>query len=365
MSCKMGTSGDKDSDDSILKAMVEAVKVAGSMTDAYQKQFLSRQGATTADGSQMIKDDLSPVTVADFAAQAVVNYVLMGQLRNHQYAMISEESSEDLRQKQNGSSSSKLSKAVLDLVNATLKESLGESDLYHLVDEGKSTALSSNEYFTLDPIDGTKGFIRGQQYAVCLALIRDGQVVLAAMACPNLDLRYYSRGADQTLSQLGCGVVFYASLKGGSFVVSLNSKYNSYSSSISICVSSIKECSKLSVCESVESGHSDHDQSQRIMDKLGCDRNQSVRLDSQCKYALVACGLGDVYFRLPVKQNYQEKIWDHASGELIVREAGGQVTDLDGKPLIFPKGSPYLSQNLGILASNGQLHQDILKAYQS
>ncbi|KAI3644110.1 hypothetical protein MP228_010274 [Amoeboaphelidium protococcarum] len=363
----MGTSGDKDSDASILKAMVEAVKVAGSMTDAYQKQFLSQQATNSADGSQMIKDDLSPVTVADFAAQAVVNYVLMGQLRNHQYAMISEESSENLRQKQNGSTSSKLSKAVLDLVNATLKESLEESDLYHLVDEGKSTALSSNEYFTLDPIDGTKGFIRGQQYAVCLALIRDGQVVLAAMACPNLDLKDYSRGADQTLSQLGRGVVFYASLKGGSFVVPMNSKCNSSSSSssIPIRVSSIKESSKLSVCESVESGHSNHDQSQRIMDKLGCDRNQSVRLDSQCKYALVACGLGDVYFRLPVKQNYQEKIWDHASGELIVREAGGEVTDLDGKPLIFSKGSPHLSQNRGILASNGKLHQDILKAYQS
>lgn len=40
--------------------------------------------------------------------------------------------------------------------------------------------------WTLDPIDGTKGFLRGGQYAVCLALIVDGKVVLGVIGCPNL-----------------------------------------------------------------------------------------------------------------------------------------------------------------------------------
>lgn len=43
-------------------------------------------------------------------------------------------------------------------------------------------------FWTLDPIDGTKGFLRGGQYAVCLALIVDSVVQLGVMGCPNLPL---------------------------------------------------------------------------------------------------------------------------------------------------------------------------------
>lgn len=39
--------------------------------------------------------------------------------------------------------------------------------------------------WTLDPIDGTKGFLRGGQYAICLALIVDGDVKLGVIGCPN------------------------------------------------------------------------------------------------------------------------------------------------------------------------------------
>lgn len=40
--------------------------------------------------------------------------------------------------------------------------------------------------WTLDPIDGTKGFLRGEQYAVCLSLIVDAKPVLGVIGCPNL-----------------------------------------------------------------------------------------------------------------------------------------------------------------------------------
>lgn len=42
--------------------------------------------------------------------------------------------------------------------------------------------------WTLDPIDGTKGFLRGGQYAVCLALVVDSVVQLGVMGCPNLPI---------------------------------------------------------------------------------------------------------------------------------------------------------------------------------
>jgi len=86
-------------------------------------------------------------------------------------------------------------------------------------------------------------------------------------------------------------------------------------------------------------------------------------MDSQAKYAVLAAGQGDLYFRLlsSGKSDYREKIWDQAAGSLIVEEAGGRVTDLDGKPLDFSKGRT-LAANRGLVASNGHLHNAALAA---
>lgn len=54
---------------------------------------------------------------------------------------------------------------------------------------------------------------------------------------------------------------------------------------------------------------------------------------------------------------------DHAAGCLIVEEAGGTVTDFQGKPLDFSVGRT-LSKNRGVLASSKLLHPQVLKAVQ-
>jgi 3'(2'), 5'-bisphosphate nucleotidase len=88
-----------------------------------------------------------------------------------------------------------------------------------------------------------------------------------------------------------------------------------------------------------------------------------VRLDSQAKYAVLAAGKGELYLRLlsPDRPDYREKIWDQAAGSLILEEAGGRITDLDGKPLDFTTGRS-LTNNRGILASNNLLHSAALSA---
>lgn len=80
-------------------------------------------------------------------------------------------------------------------------------------------------------------------------------------------------------------------------------------------------------------------------------------MDSQAKYALLASGEADIMLRLlsPSKPHYREKIWDQAAGSLILEEAGGKISDLDGKPLDFTAGRT-LGNNRGVLASNHQLH---------
>ena len=66
--------------------------------------------------------------------------------------------------------------------------------------------------WALDPIDGTKGFLRGGQYAVCLALIKDGEPVLGVVGCPNLPVDYTSADAER-------GVIFVAVKGQGAFQV--------------------------------------------------------------------------------------------------------------------------------------------------
>ncbi len=92
----------------------------------------------------------------------------------------------------------------------------------------------------------------------------------------------------------------------------------------------------------------------------------SLRLDSQAKYGVVARGDAAIYLRLPSPRTpeYRERIWDHAAGALIVEEAGGRVTDALGTDLDFSRGR-QLSQNRGIVVSNGFLHSVILDEIQN
>ena len=69
------------------------------------------------------------------------------------------------------------------------------------------------DVWALDPIDGTKGFLRGGQYAVCLALLEDGKPVLGVMGTPNLPLDYKNPGEK--------GVLFVTSKGKGAFQVCL------------------------------------------------------------------------------------------------------------------------------------------------
>ena len=124
----------------------------------------------------------------------------------------------------------------------------------------------------------------------------------------------------------------------------------------------LSDMSKASFCESVEAGHSNHGDQADIAAKLGIT-NPSVRMDSQAKYASIARGAGDIYLRLPVKATYQEKIWDHAAGDIIVREAGGQVTDVNGNRLDFTAGRT-LANNKGVVAAPAAGHAQVLKVVQ-
>ena len=285
------------------------------------------------------KKDKSPVTVADFGSQALVCRAIREAFPED--PIIAEEDSEALRQPDNV--------PLLDRVVAevtSLRPEVNVDTVCEWIDYGGAQEYSSR-FWTLDPIDGTKGFLRGQQYAIALALIVDGQIEVAALACPNLTL-----AADQSET----GVVYTAIRGQGATGVALEGSREPFS----ISVSSTGESGEARFCESVESGHTSHSDSANVGDRLGITA-EPVRLDSQAKYAVVARGEADIYLRLPTRPGYVEKIWDHAAGALVVTEAGGTVTDINGNSLDFSHGAK-LVENRGVIVSNGPLHDQVLDA---
>ena len=140
-------------------------------------------GPGRADGSGVLsKADRSPVTVADFGSQALICRALAEAFPDD--PLIAEEDSAELRRPETPGCSPRSSPcAGTPRPGPTSTQTRSAAG---------STAAARRRYrdrfWTLDPIDGTKGFLRNEQYAVALALIAGGRVVVAALACPNLPL---------------------------------------------------------------------------------------------------------------------------------------------------------------------------------
>jgi len=122
----------------------------------------------------------------------------------------------------------------------------------------------------------------------------------------------------------------------------------------------LSDGSRLRMCESVEKAHAAHDEHAAIAERLGLSA-EPYRIDSQCKYAIVARGEASIYLRLPSKKGYREKVWDHAAGAIIIEEAGGRVSDLEGRPLNLVSGR-FLGKSRGVIATNGVIHDRVLEA---
>ncbi len=309
-----------------LQIATQAVREASGLCQAVQREITREV---------LEKKDKSPVTVADFGSQALVCRALRQVFPND--PIIAEEDAAELR--------APAQAGVLARVVSHVQRSAGSAsadDVSRWIDSGNQKDYC-RRFWTLDPIDGTKGFLRSEQYAVALALIVDGQIAVAALACPNLP-------AGES-----AGAIFTAIRGQGARCVSLAG-----GGSTAVRVSTTSDTSQARFCESVEGGHSAHGDSEQVAARLGITQ-PPVRMDSQAKYASVARGEADIYLRLPTRKDYREKIWDHAAGVLVIEEAGGRVSDVAGKPLEFTHGGE-LRANQGVVVTNGRLHDPVVSA---
>jgi len=294
-----------------------------------------------ADARFQTKGDASPVTVADFAVQAVVARRLYAAVP--ELALVAEEDSRSLRNE----AARDMLGDVVGQVRASVPGARAE-DVLGWIDLGRGQPAS--DFWTLDPVDGTKGFRRGGQYAIALAHIRNGDVVQACLACPALSLPVAGlsdAAGVMAIAARGSGA-WVRPLAGGAWVRLRTSEMDDPRLSRGL--------------RSVEGAHTDEAWLNRILTDLRVERAPD-RMDSQAKYLVVAAAKADWIFRLvpPSDRNHREWIWDQAAGALLVEEAGGRVTDLEGAPLDFGAGR-RLERNIGVLTTNGRLHDAALAA---
>jgi len=224
---------------------------------------------TTITPDVLDKRDQSPVTIADFGSQAMVCKHIGDAFPGDR--IIAEEDSAALRAPENVP----FLNAVCDHVRRQGIDA-SSANVCEWIDRGGATQFSPR-FWTLDPIDGTKGFLRKGQYAVSLALVIDGQIELGVLGCPNLPVTSDEGRCDWN--------AVLCRQRAGAFVCPLDANEPARQ----IHVTSTTDPALARFCESVESGHSAHNESALVAGRLGITADP-VRMDSQAKYATVARG---------------------------------------------------------------------------
>jgi 3'(2'), 5'-bisphosphate nucleotidase len=188
-----------------------------------------------------------------------------------------------------------------------------------------------------------------------MALIEKGRVKVAALGCPELQLERHK--------MLGKGVGVLAVRGQGCWAFSINTTGDP-KPWVRLEVSSCSDIRQARVVDSFDPEHKNDEKNRRVRETLGI-KAEPVALDSLAKQAVLASGGAEIFLRTVPRKDpgHREKIWDVAAGALAVEEAGGRVTDLEGRELDFGAGLT-LANNPGLLATNGSLHEAVLEALQ-
>ncbi|WCJ32135.1 3'(2') 5'-bisphosphate nucleotidase [Euphorbia peplus] len=358
---------------------VKVVHMACSLCQTVQQELVSK-----IDNQVTSKDDDSPVTVADWSVQATVSWILSESFIGQNISIVAEEDVQTLSE----ASSAGLLMAVTNTVNEILSkasnyglpcptEALGSEQILEAISRCNSTGGRIGRHWVLDPVDGTLGFVRGDQYAIALALIDEGKVVFGILGCPNYpmkkELLNHHHKYHQSMSELSSptsetwqkGCVMYAERGSGKAwmqpLVHENKKFVWPNSAQQIQVSSIDDPEQATFCEPVEKSNSNHVLSAGVAYNMGL-RKQPLRVHSMVKYAAIARGDAEILMKF-ASCGYKEKIWDHAAGVVIVEEAGGVVTDAGGRPLDFSRGVYLQGLDRGIIAcSSASLHEKLVES---
>ncbi|KAH0499357.1 hypothetical protein TgHK011_006558 [Trichoderma gracile] len=356
--------------------------------------LLTRRVLTSATStSSLSKHDATPVTMADFGAQAL----LMASLRSNfpHDSFVGEEDAEALRR------DPQLAEAVHALVTqvcddfrthepistdrdpavTSLPGPESREEMLELLDlAGRGRPGSTGRFWIMDPVDGTASFLRGQQYAVSLALVEDGREVVAVVCYPNLSLDDNGGGivAEESVDVDGCGIMLSAIRGEGTEYrkLSTGSSLGPARKLNRLPTAPAAKLSALRFVDCLASKSSRLDIAEGIARQIGALPFPGVDLwSSHVRYAaLMLGGRGGgnkkeeehgrhVMIRVPVgAKGVPSKacVWDHAGSQLLYTEMGGKVTDLEGREMDFGRGRT-LAGNWGLVAAPEGVHGEVLR----
>ncbi|MBL9140342.1 MAG: hypothetical protein JNK53_00625 [Phycisphaerae bacterium] len=311
-----------------LQALVSVVAAALPLTRTLAQQ-LERVPAIR-------KPDGSPVTVVDFVVQAVLVHGLRRLAPSTGF--ICEESRKGMLECDRPD--------VVRLYLDTVRPLVGAETDEHAMQLLDPAPPSADDWWLIDPIDGTSGFVAGAHFSVCVARVTGGRAVMSAVGCPRLQ----SRGSVDVAAD-GPGSVVAASRDGGAW--NWCEATRAYAP-----LARAPWRQPLRWARSVNRRNKVL-RAQPAVDSLGF-AIESIPIDSQCKYALVAADRADVAVRLPGRGG-PECGWDHVAGTLVAHEAGARSTDVLGKPLDARFGV-RLERNSGVLCAPPELHARMVQA---
>ncbi|KAH9251842.1 3'(2'),5'-bisphosphate nucleotidase [Batrachochytrium salamandrivorans] len=314
----------------LQQVCINAVRAGCRVASLAQKDWLGRS---------VTKQDQSPVTVADFAVQAVVSFHLFRSLPSAK--LVAEETRETFLS---------LSPQQLEECLARVQSEVPELDsvdkIAAVIARGGFENLPSQREacFILDPIDGTKGFIRGEQYAICLGqLSAEGEPTVGVIGCPNLCGESTNEIGFLFEAQVGLGGTRIRTLRDNHVLMEITHPMSD----------------KVVFAESYESSHTVQDVHSKLHRAFGIGDKAVIRVDSQVKYALLVRGDCTVY---PRCTGYDQCIWDVLPGAVILQQAGGKLTDEWGFKLNFKTGRVVQRHTLLATSSlDAELHNRVLR----
>jgi 3'(2'), 5'-bisphosphate nucleotidase len=321
--------------------------------------ILTKKVLSSVNRGEFAKTDATPVTIADFAAQALLISAIRGAFPSDRF--VGEENADALRD------NASLRQRVWDLVASTrlddsevlLASPASMEDMLEAIDlGGRGAGGPEGRIWMLDPIDGTATFLRGEQYAISLALIEDGKEKVGVLGCPNLSLKT-GRVQETVVDERGYGLMLSAVRGQGATIRPIGTRSLRPAARIERLGEGPIELKNLQFVDSSQSNIWWHEKVREVAARVGAAYPGTDLWSSHMRYVALIVGGGDVQLRIPRRPTTPVYVWDHAGIQLIFTEVGGKITDLNDKDIDFGTGRE-LTNNWGIIAAKHGVHSRIL-----
>ncbi|KAL2883852.1 hypothetical protein SGCOL_000485 [Colletotrichum sp. CLE4] len=323
---------------------------------------LSRRVLVKDDKGIVTKEDLSPVTVADFAIQALLTSTLHAAFPDDKF--VGEESAADLRENPT------LLESVWALLQQVENDKTADSlcklptspeEMCDMIDWcGLSDPSPTGRFWVFDPIDGTKTFVRGELYAINVCLMEEGKQSVGIVGLPLLSADAKAPINNDSIDPTGTGSIMFAVRGHGTFVRPLPGPIDLEPTKIprhaDVDTQSLVSVTCIEGSESGAPGIH-----QKVAERLGVAYPGNDLLGWVLRWTTLGLGQANCTFWVYRRRDRLAKIWDHAGAMLLFEEVGGKVTDVDGNPVNLVAGRK-MKANYGFIAAPPSVHAKVLEA---